>query len=408
MARSFSLMTAVEEMEIDDEETGAGSDAIEVPGEVRDAEDEVEGREEVIDEAGDDIDTLEDIKDILDEAADKGEGIDETAAKIVEVTTEAIYARLGFTGAQTLGSMESFKNARSRVTATKMAAEGIRDRIGRAWDAIVKFFKDLRAKVKELWVKYVTQVGRLKRAAEAMRRKVASTSGTKKNDTFKDKSMASKILGKDNKVNIEKAIDNTIKELDKFSAMKDKVGELVEKYATDKDLDEKSKDFLKSYADATRKNAGVGSKAEYDETKVMIGNKRIAFYVDESEEKVTFDILEVTVDNGVEDEEIDVESKPELEKHCSSVVKLCQTVLAAKERKEKADAKVEKALEKISKEVSEKDKSDEGKKLAKDTRMVRELLRAASKMSYLPEKIAVSGCHTALAYVGKCLREYEK
>lgn len=405
MARSNSLMTAVEGLENDGEVTGAGEDAIEVPGEVRDSEDGVDESVEILDEAGDDVDTLEDIKEVLEDAADNGDGIDDTAAKIVEITTEAIYARLGFSDTKTMGAMESYKNPRSRVTATRYAAEAIGDKISHVWEAIVKFFKDLREKIKDLWKTYVTAVGRLKRTAEAMRRKVAATSGSKKEDEFEDKSLASKILGKDGKLNIGITLDNTIRTFEEVNKGKDKLAEIVEdvKSGGDKELDGKIKMALG--ADAAIRSSR-DSKKDVDPKDVMIGNKAIEYYLDITENKVSVDMFVSSIDHD-DDKEIPVADKRELEEYCSKIIKVCNAISASKERKEKADKRTEKALDRMAKKpksgASEDDKAD-----AKDARIVREMLRVSSKMSYLPEKIAISGCHSVLAYVNKCIRMYEK
>ena len=405
MARSISLMTAVEGLENDGEETGADSDAIEVPGEVRDSEDDVEGSEEVLDDAGGDVDTLEDIKDVLEEAADNGEGIDDTAAKLVEITTEAIYARLGFGETKSVGALEGFKNPRSRVAATRYAAEAIGEKVSQVWEAIKKFFKDLVEKIKGLWKTYMTAVGRLKRGAEAMRRKVGATSGSKKEDSFEDKSMASKVLGKDGKLNIGESINNTIKIFEDINKSKDELTKVIEDIK-DTDEDKSLEGKMKLVAGA----AGVASssrehKRDVPPEDVMVGNKAIQFYVDITEKKVTFDIFEAIVENKKEDAEIPVADKRALEDYCSGVIKLCNAIAASKERKEKADKRTEKALDRLAKPAK-----SGGKETAttKSARVARELLRASSKMSYLPEKIAIAGSHTVLAYVNKCIRMYEK
>lgn len=405
MARSNSLMTAVEGLENDGEVTGAGEDAIEVPGEVRDSEDGVDESVEILDEAGDDVDTLEDIKEVLEDAADNGDGIDDTAAKIVEITTEAIYARLGFSDTKTMGAMESYKNPRSRVTATRYAAEAIGDKISHVWEAIVKFFKDLREKIKDLWKTYVTAVGRLKRTAEAMRRKVAGAPGSKKENEFEDKSLASKILGKDGKLNIGTALDNTISQLEAVNKIKDKVTEIVEDIKSDdRELDGRIK---MAFGAEAAINTSRDSKKDVDPKDIMIGNKAIEYYLDVTENKVSVDMFVSSVDHDNDDKEIPVADKRELEEYCSKIIKVCNAISASKERKEKADKRTEKALDRMAKKpksgASEGDKDN-----AREARIVREMLRVSSKMSYLPEKVAISGCHSVLAYVNKCIRMYEK
>jgi hypothetical protein len=275
-----------------------------------------------------------------------------------------------------------------------MAAETIGDRVSAVWEAIKKFFKDLREKVKELWAKYVTAVGRLKRSAEAMRRKVSQTSGSKKEDTFNDKSMVGKVLGKDGKVNLIPRLAETVNTLNGLSVIKDMIIEVIEKAD--------NKDSLKPLFSKISSAFGNDAAKDVDEGNALVGNKGIKFYIDDAGDKTTLDIFEAIFDNDQDDDaDIDVLDKNQLESICSGVISVCNAITSNHDRKEKGDKKIEKALDKLA-----KDKKD--KKAARDARVVREMLRANSKMSYLPEKIAISGCHVALSYVNKALRQYGK
>jgi hypothetical protein len=294
-----------------------------------------------------------------------------------------------------------------------MAAETIGDRVNAVWEAIKKFFRDLRDKIKELWAKYVTAVGRLKRSAEAMRRKVSQTNGTPKEDSFTDKSMVSKVLGSNGNVNLTSTLATTIDEINQASKIKDELITVIE----DENNLLKLKSKIGEYAKETRDMNGK----DIPEDRAMVGNKGIKFYMDEANDKVTFDVFEAVFDNGLDgDADIKVLDKTELEKICNEVIKVCNTITAAHERKESGDKKVEKTLDDLTKIKEHKDKNGEVLKNSKgaiimnsennkrNSRIVRELIRVNSKMSYLPEKIAISGCHVALSYVNKCLRQYGK
>jgi len=136
---SNEIPETVAEVEVDAAEIQTGSDDIE---EISDA----------AEEASDDVDTLEGIQDVMAESVEKGEGLDETAAEIAEVAIEAICARLGIKAGTTMPAMESFGSSNSRVAATKIAMEGIADKVKsilkaiqaafvKAWEAIVEFYK---------------------------------------------------------------------------------------------------------------------------------------------------------------------------------------------------------------------------------------------------------------------------
>jgi hypothetical protein len=227
-----------------------------------------------------------------------------------------------------------------------------------------------------------------------MRRKVSQTTGTKKEETFTDKSLASKVLDKNGKINLSITLANTIKELTGVSDLKDELIKTIE--------DENNLGPLKAIIERYSGYVSHRSTRDVPPDRVMVGNKGIKFYMDQSDDKVTFDLFEAVYDNDQDgDTEIEVLDKSKLEAICSEVIKVCNTITATHDRKEKGDKKVEKAIDKMAKDKTDKDQ-------AKKARVVRELLRANSKISYLPEKIAISGCHVALSYVNKCLRQYGK
>ncbi len=413
MARSMTLMGVVEDLEEEGLAEGAGDEAVEVPGEVRDAEDEVTDGEDTLDEAGDDIETLEEVKEILDDAADNGEGLDETAAKIVEATVEKIYARLGIQSSSVVGSIESFKNPRSRVTATRMAAEDIGDKVSRAWEAVKKFFKDLWEKIKGLWKKYVTAVGRLKARAMATRTKLGKVGSSKKEETIESKEYAQAFTDKSGKLTLGEQLDHTLEAIKVQDTVRDAMIDILD--SIDKASDEGAKkaaaDKLKGVLKGLHhvsSSEGKGILRNVADKDILVGNRTIAFYFDESKDNFTFDIFEAEVDEGdrKDDDTIDVADKATLVGYCSKIMQVCDTIDHDKEKVAKADKRI---LAKLDKMGKTKKGDDQGKKDdAKEARIAREILRANGKFSYLPEKIAISGCHKALSYVNRCASMYEK
>ncbi len=411
MARSTTLMGAVEDLEEEGLAEGVNDETVEVPGEVRDAEDEVTGGEETLDGAEDDIETLEEVKDILDDAADNGEGIDETAAKIVEATVEKIYARLGIQSASVMGSMESFKNQRSRVTATRMAAEDIGGKVSRAWEAVKKFFRDLWEKIKGLWKKYATAVGRLKTRAMAMRTKVGKAGATKKEESFDSKEYAHAFNDKSGAFILGDQLENTFRLLRESDSNRDElVGMLDEIEKADKSkLNKAKKALADKLAGIHKSNTAESGKIgpDIDARVRLVGNRAVAFYLDESEDKFTLDVFEVdAAGSDRTDESVKVEDKKDLVDDCAKIIQICDQIDRNKDKISKNDKRVMAKLDEMGKATKGDDKDAKG--VAMDAKVARELLRANGKMSYLPEKIAIAGCHKALSYVGRCVGMYEK
>jgi hypothetical protein len=238
-----------------------------------------------------------------------------------------------------------------------------------------------------------------------MRRKVSQTTGTKKEETFTDKNLVSKVLDKNGKVNLASTLGHTIKEITGVAELKDELIKTIEDEANVANLKKKINEYSRQIS--------IRADKDVPENRVMVGNKGIKFYMDESDDKITFDVFEAVYDNDQDgDTEIEVLDKKDLEFICSEVIKVCNSITAVHDRKENGDKKVEKELDKRAKTNEYEGKKGVivkvGERNMRSARVVRELLRANSKMSYLPEKIAISGCHVALSYVNKCLRQYGK
>ncbi len=188
--RNVGVVAAAEDLEEVTTVEGDGDVGLEPEAEVVEQEATIDSAEDAGDAAADDVGTLEEIKDILEEAADNGDGIDATAAKVVEVAVESIMNRLGMEYNGLVGSAESFSNTRSRVSATRMAAEAIGETVSRAWEAIKKFFKNIWENIKSFVKSIFTSVGRLKSAAAAMQNKIATMPKHKKEDSFTNSTLA--------------------------------------------------------------------------------------------------------------------------------------------------------------------------------------------------------------------------
>lgn len=128
----------------DMEEVMEGSE--EAMDEVSDGEETVAELEDAADSAEADAETLDRIKDTMEKSVEDGEGLSEDAAAIAEVAVEAICDRLGISNKRIVPSLESFGSTGSRVTATKIAVEGIKETIARVWEAI-------RAAIVSVWNK---------------------------------------------------------------------------------------------------------------------------------------------------------------------------------------------------------------------------------------------------------------
>lgn len=141
---------------------------------------EVEDLNTAIEEAEADAETLGEIQETLAESVEGGEGVDETTAEVAEIAVEAICARLGIKSAQkTIPALESFGSKSSRLTATKVAIEGINDRVKQIWEAIKKAFLTVWQKIKDFFAKFFDNSEKVKKMAEGLKDQVKKSEKAK-------------------------------------------------------------------------------------------------------------------------------------------------------------------------------------------------------------------------------------
>jgi len=183
MARSRGLVWAMEELE--EQEAAAvveepmAVDSMETDMlEVSEQAAEIDDTNTAIEEAVEDVDTLEDIASVMDESTENG-GMDQVSARVAEVAVESIYARLGVRKSKSLPAMESFGNKGTRITATKLAVEGIQEGIKYVWEKIKAAAEKVWGWIKSFLAMIVNTAGKLKERAVALAAKVKGLVGKK-------------------------------------------------------------------------------------------------------------------------------------------------------------------------------------------------------------------------------------
>ena len=134
---------------------------------------EVEEMVAAVEEAADDAVALDDVADIMEESVEKGEGMDETAAAMAEVAVESICARLGVKKTQAvIPSLESFGSKNSRLQATRIALEGLKEKIVQIWNAIKAAVAKVASMVKSFLVGLLKNRKLLVSHLEGLKKKV--------------------------------------------------------------------------------------------------------------------------------------------------------------------------------------------------------------------------------------------
>ena len=154
----------------------------------------VEAEELAVDEASDEVaeeieatddleqaeETLESIYAVLKDAKDSGRGISQESARFMTIAIEGIRIRGKRLSVDALGvpSLEAFGRSSRAEDNTNVSLEGVGDAIKAVWEWIKTQIKKLVAKIKNWYLKVLAAAPRLKKRAEAIKKKADGTSGS--------------------------------------------------------------------------------------------------------------------------------------------------------------------------------------------------------------------------------------
>jgi len=139
---------ALEEEEVVDVQETAVQD---VSSEIVESEQEMVDATDPITDGIDAVDELTEVKDVMDQSIEAGTGLDPVAAEMARISIRNILSKIGaehYTS-QMMVASESFGSTSSRLANTRYASEKIGEVIGKAWEAIVKWFADLGNRIVE-------------------------------------------------------------------------------------------------------------------------------------------------------------------------------------------------------------------------------------------------------------------
>ena len=190
LGRFSSLESDVpqDDLEIEAPEEGVDETGAQLDGEnivegdlVEAAEDEAE-----VDQADDEAEELEDTSDSLESfllAAQLGRakgGWSNDEALAYGIGLDATLKRVGGSSSDVMSSLESFDGQRQRLESTIAVENKIKDAIMSIWEAIKRAVNKVVAFVRKWYVKIFDGASRLKKRAEAIRKKAENTTGSAK------------------------------------------------------------------------------------------------------------------------------------------------------------------------------------------------------------------------------------
>ena len=185
------------DLEIQAPEEGVDDTGAQIDGENIVEGDLVEAAEETaeVDDADSEAEELEDTSEALESflaAAQYGRakgGWTESVAMAYGIGLDAVLKRCGTDSSAIVPSLESFGSSRERINATASVENRIKDALVAIWDAIKRAVNKVAAFVRRWYVKIFDGASRLRKRAEAIRKRAEGVHGT-----ASDKKLATQTL----------------------------------------------------------------------------------------------------------------------------------------------------------------------------------------------------------------------
>lgn len=240
MSKRFSIVAAMEELQEEqavaqatEETTDAGEsaetamlEAVEASAEVDAADVEVEGAVEA-------TQTLDKLADTMEASEEKG-GMDETAVAISEVAIESLYKKIGVVRRKPMPAMETFGSQSTRLKATKVAVENLREAAKAGMEAVLKVLAKIAEAIKKFFEAIWNSTGRLLERAKNLLKKAEAAPADGKGETVEgeevpagmsniadDKGVVDAAVVATEAAKMEKAIDDTAKFVETVTAAAD-------------------------------------------------------------------------------------------------------------------------------------------------------------------------------------------
>ena len=285
-------------------------------------------------------DNLEETAEVLEAGVESGEGVSEETAQAAEIAVEAALNMLGTShrGSSLMPSLESWGSGQSRLQATKIALEGVTDKIKEIWKKIVEFVKMIAQKVVDFFVKFFDNTDRLKKNVAKARAKVNEASGDKpKEANLKSGSVATYFNNGQGKSDFTTAIaiiENHTAQAAGSAALVNAASSAVEKLkAFDTDSAKKAIESVVVSASSFTKGEHKGAQGAFSAP--LIGGRRVFVGIGGDTEPEL--ILEV-----VEPEKKSTKEAVALDKaQCLTMLNKVEELAKATEEYKKVKAKIE-------------------------------------------------------------------
>lgn len=245
------------------------------------AEEYAEGIETSVDAAGE----LQEVHDTLAASVEDGEGVSEETAKMAEIAVEAICAKVGISTreARMIPAMESFGSANSRLTATKLAMEGIKEQAKRIWEAIKKACIHVWNVIKNFFAGLTKSRAMLEKHLTNLKARAEAAEGAPKEKKISTGAKAFSIKGKASLETVTKVLDQSSKLMDLSKKFTETLGQRAVEMINDVDAAGKALDTFKGLDLGI--DEGKGSDKNSRNYGAFVGGRALVVSFDGSDKK---------------------------------------------------------------------------------------------------------------------------
>lgn len=398
MAKLFAmeeedLGTEVVEMEVEPEVGEAADVQAEVAEDTQAIDEIAESTEEGMDAA----DQLEEVQEVVADAAENGEGLDEVAAEAIRISIAAIAARVGANpkSVYSLYATENFQSASSRKANTKLALEGITEFLQDLWKRIKAALDKLWVKMKDFWNKHLSNIGRLRAAAESLKKKVSKVSEKGQKSAFVEKAPSSLRSAFPGKGDIDAAaVLDVVK-----AASQSKDGAAVVKDITD---------TLDGIAAKPGEDAKATLAGKFVEFKT-VGGETVKYEVTTEDDQVTVTrTVEPSEAESSDDRGVNVASKEQMNAILNEVLTSVKNMQDIQKKSDEAEKAKTNGLNAIQKAIVNTQATDEEKAtMRKNMKTFNRLNVKYAQYLADKQKASIKSAYAGLNFVGFCLRQYK-
>lgn len=407
-------MNNAAEMEVSGEE-GEAAAALTETG---DDASEIAELAEAASEGTEAADQMGEVEALVEDAVENGEGLDPVAAEAVRISVEAICGRIGANprSVYSLYATENFQSASSRKANSRIALEGIGEFLKNLYARIKAALTKMWEKIKAFWAKHISTLGRVKKALEAMKTKVGSSSGKIEGRSVIEEapsSMVDAFAGKGtiNTAVVEKFIKSHEAASKEVNYTSDGIKGVNDAVAATKTTFDIGVIFSKF------KTHTLGTEAE-----PLVGGVWIEYEIEKESDsdKATVNVTRNNIDDKETKRQLTLTDKAEVKSLLDKTLVIINATIKSKELSDKADAAAQKFLQSMEKTVNEieKDASNkQGGANTSDEETIKKLRNMMGQMYLLNSKLGTQPVEmlnqnirlakAVMGYSALCLKSYK-